>query len=188
MRSFLAAMSALSLLVVVPAAGAEVTQSQSIDTISVVGIGRVPISPTANAVEADDTYHQAMVQAVGDGLFKARMLATAGGGRVGALEAISENGRRSIECKNGAGESSGSYKGAEPDSGTALAPTIAVEPAAPPKPVVVRVTKKHKPKAKTHGRVRRRRHGPLARKAENGPFTCEISSELSLVYALEVHG
>jgi hypothetical protein len=188
MKGFLAAMSAVSLLVAVPAAGAEVTQSQSVDTISVVGIGRVPISPTANPVEANDAYHQALVQAVGDGLFKARMLATAGGGRVGPLEAISENGRRSIECKNGAGESSGSYKGAEPDSGTASAPTIAVEPAAPPRPVVVTVTKKGKGKSKAHRRIQRSKHGPIARRAENGPFACEISSELQLVYALEVHG
>ena len=192
MKSFLAALFTVSLLVAAPTAGAEVTQLQTIETISVVGIGRVPISPTANPVEANTQYHLALVQAIGDGLAKAQMLAGAAHASVGRIEAISEGSesRRPIECKNAAGESSGPYKGAEPDVGLALPPTIAVQPAASPKPVVVTVTKKHKAKRKAHRRIQRRRHGPVARKAqtEGGPVTCEVSSEVSLVYALEVHG
>lgn len=191
MKCSFAALLAVSLLVAAPTAGAEVTQSQSVDTVSVAGVGRVPISPTANPVEANTAYHAALVQAVGDGLFKARMLAETSGAKVGPIEAISEAGRRSIECKNAAGESTGTYKGAEPDSGTALAPTIAVQPAAPPRPVRVSVTTKHKAgkgKGKSHRRIKRRSHGPLARKAEAGPVSCEITSEVSLVYNLEVRG
>ena len=192
MKGFLtasfAATFAVSLLVAAPTADAEVTQVQTIETIGVVGIGRVPISQTANPVEADTQYHLALVQAIGDGLAKAQMLAGAAHARVGRIEAISEgsNGRRPVECKNGAGESSGSYKGAEPDVGLALPPTIAVQPAAPPKPVVVTVSKKPKGKGKAHRRIQRRRHGPVARKAqtEGGPITCEVTSEVSLVYAL----
>ncbi|HTQ69445.1 MAG TPA: hypothetical protein VMI13_12205 [Solirubrobacteraceae bacterium] len=195
MKGFLtasfAASFAVALLVAAPTASAEVTQVQSIDTISVVGIGRVPISQTANPVEANTQYHLALVQAIGDGLAKAQMLAGAAHAGVGPIEAISEGGRKSIECKNAAGENTGSYKGAEPDSGVALPPTIAVQPAAPPRAVVVAVGRKHKTgkgKRKTHGRIGRRRHRVVARKAENGPVTCEITSELSLVYSLQVHG
>ncbi len=191
MKSFLTAAVAVSLLVAAPAAGAEVTQSQSIDTVSVVGIGRVPISPTANPVEADTAYHAAMVQAVGDGLLKAQMVAGAAGAKVGPIEAISEAGRQEIECKNAAGESGrGDYKGSEPDSGTAGPPTIAVEPTAAPRAVVVAVSQKPKTgkkKGKSHRRIKRKHHAPIAREAaEGGPVSCEISSELTLIYALEV--
>jgi Protein of unknown function (DUF541) len=189
-KSFLTAALAVSLLVAAPAAYAEVTQTESIDTVSVVGIGRVPISPTANPVEADTTYHAAMVQAVGDGLLKAQMIAGAAGAKVGPVEAISEGGRDFIECKNAAGETGrGGYKGAEPDSGTAIPPTIAVEPAAPPRAIVVGVSvkpKTGKKKGKAHRRLQRKRHGPLAREAAEGVVSCEIGSELSIIYDLEV--
>ena len=151
----------------------------------------MPISPTANPVEANNDYHQALVQAVGDGLLKAQMVAAASGAHVGPIEAISEAGNRRIECKNAAGEHEGGiYKGAEPDAGVAEAPTIAVQPGAPPKAVVVTVTKKPKAKAKgkAHRRIQRKRHGPIARKAEAIPASCEITAELSLIYDLAVRG
>lgn len=140
-KSFLTAALAVSLLFAAPAAYADVAQTQSIDTISVVGIGRALITPTANQIEANTAYHDAMVQAVADGLLKAQVVAGAAGAKAGPIEAISEGGKDGIECKNAAGEGGrGGYKGVEPDSGTAMPPTIAVEPTAAPRPVVVAVS------------------------------------------------
>jgi hypothetical protein len=169
------------MLVGAPTAGAEVIQT--VDTISVVGIGRVAISPSANAVEADSVYHQALTQAAGDGLAKARLLAGATGARVGAVEAISERGAKSVQCKDSAGESA-TYKGSEPDAGVAEAPTIAVKPTIPPRPAIpARAPAK---KRKTRKGTERKARRIIAHKAENTAATCELSTEVSLIYGLEV--
>ena len=189
MRTCLACLFAVSMLVVAPAAGAE--EVQSVNTVSVVGIGYAPIAPTANRTEADGAYGQALINAVGEGLSKAQALAGATGAKVGPIEAISESGKhREIQCKNAAGESA-PYKGTEPDSGAAGPPTIAVEPALPVRVVAPVVAKsiapkhaKHK-KKKKHERIEHKTRRVIAKKAENVATTCEVASEVTLIYGLE---
>jgi hypothetical protein len=193
MRSLFAALFAVSLLVAAPAAGADVTQSETVETVSVVGIGHAPLPPAAGPAEADAAYRQSLVQAVADGLLKAQALAGATGAKVGPIEGISEKGTTGgHNCKNAAGESA-PYTGAEPDAGSAGPPIIAVEPTVPrvavgSAPATKRPTptKKHKHKHKAHKRIERRAHRVTARKAENTAVSCEISSEVSLIYNLEV--
>jgi len=180
MKRSVAALVFVSFLLAAPAAGAEVIQT--VDTISVVGIGRVVISPVAAAPEADSVYHQALSQAVGDGLAKARLLAEATGAKVGPVEAISERGDKEIECKTATGEFA-SYKGAKPDSGSAEAPTLAVKPAIAAQPPKRAPSKKKKPRRPTTKRAFRR---VVARVAENVPASCELSTEVSLIYDLEL--
>jgi hypothetical protein len=167
-----------TLLVAAPWAGAEVIQT--VQTVSVVGIGRVVMPVAADPAEADTVYHQALVQAVGDGLTKARLLTEATGAKVGPIEAISERGRE-IECKTATGESA-SYKGAKPDSGSAEAPTLAVKPTIPPPAAAKRPPTK---KRKTHKPTRRGFHRFIARAAENTAASCELTTEVSLIYELE---
>jgi uncharacterized protein YggE len=173
--------AAAALFVAAPVASAETTRS--VDTVSVVGVGRVPIPVSANVTEANAVYHAALVQAIGDGLVKARLLAEATGAKVGPIEAISEAGRREgYECKDAAGETGFSYKGAEPDTGSAGPPTVAVEPTSPPRPARPVVTKKRK----SHKGVERKTRRVIARKAENTATSCELSTEVDLIYDLEV--
>lgn len=178
MKGWGACLFVAALLVAAPEARAEVIQT--VDTVSVVGIGRVPVPVSATAPEADAAYHSSLTQAVGDGLLKARLLAEATGAKVGPIEAISEHGFRNVECKDAAGESA-SYKGVFPDAGSAEAPTLAVKPTVPPQPA-----KKPAPtkKRKTRKGTERKRRTFLARAAENTATSCELSTEVSLIYNL----
>ena len=182
MKAYVACLSVAALLVAAPAAGAE--EIQTVETVSVVGIGRVPIAPSATIAEADNVYHAALVQAAADGLLKARLLAEASGARVGGIEAISERGNKNVECKTAAGESA-SYKGAPPDSGSAEAPIVAVKPSAPPRPAAAPKPAHHVKKRKTRKGIRRKPHRVIARTAENTAASCELSTEVSLIYGLD---
>lgn len=154
-------------------AGAETITT--VHTVSVVGIGRVPISLTANPVEANDAYHQALAQAVGDGALKASTVAAGAHARLGSIEAISESGS-TITCKNAEHES-GFYKGAEPDSGSAQGALVGVALAIPAKAPA-------KKKGATHKKTRRHRR-LLAHKAElSPPPTCELTAQIDLIYGL----
>lgn len=187
MKAWLATLPVALLLYAPAPAGAE--QLQSVNTINVVGVGFGAIPVKAAAAEADLAYHAALIQAVNDGALKAKLLAEAATMKLGPLAAISEDGRGVVICKNAAGEYIGnSYEGVEADSGTALAPTIAVEPAATPAPTVVTVTRPPAPKPAR----KKRRKGPrrayrrfLATKASTGPAaTCELQAEVQMVYDL----
>ena len=104
-----------------------------------------------------------------DGLLKARMLAGATGAKVGAIEAISERGSKNIVCKNSAGKSA-PYAGAEPDAGSAEAPTVAVKLTAAPtaaKPAHTKKRKTRKATRKTRKATKRKTRRVIARKAEN---------------------
>jgi len=190
MKTCLACLFAVSMLVAAPAAGAE--EVRSVNTISVVGVGYAPIPPTASRAEAEVDYGSALINAVVNGFTKAEALAKATEAKVGPIEAVSENGRRAaVQCKNALGESA-PYKGAEPDSGTAGAPTIAVEPALPVRvvaPVAAKkVTKPSPRKKKKHRRIEHKTRRVIAKKAETGEniaTSCELSSEVLLIYGLE---
>jgi hypothetical protein len=180
MKLWIAGVLVVGLLVAAPEAGAEVAQTQTVYTVSVVGVGHLPMPVTATAAEADSVYHQTLIQAVADGLLKARLLAAATSANVVAIEAISEDGNH-LECKGAAGETA-PYKGAEPDSGSAVLPLVAVEPTLPPtsaKPAHHKARKSPKHTARKTRRV-------IARKAENAATSCELTSEVALIYSLDV--
>lgn len=124
-----------------------------------------------------------MVQAAADGLVKAKLLAEASGAKVGPIEAISERGNKDMECKNAAGESA-PYKGVAPDSGTAESPTLAVRPAVAPVPPKAPKPAPSKKKKKKRKATERRADRVIARMAENVAVSCELTTEVSLIYNL----
>lgn len=169
-----------------PAAGAEPTPTPTpvlLNTVNVEGVGRVPISQTANAVEANTQYHAALLQAVADGALKAQSLAGQTGARLGAIAAISENGG-AVTCRSPEGRESGAYTGVEPDFGTGQAPLVAVGLQSGVQPRVVTVQAKPKPKRrKTRKAKERAARKTTASKAD--VVTCEVASDVSLIYRLE---
>ncbi len=114
----------------------------------------MPIALTANAVEANTVYHQALAQAVDDGVLKAGILATQAHAKLGPVEAISE-GHVSTTCKNAAGEY-GSYKGAEPDNGNVEGPVVAL--ALPTAPALPAQPSKAKKPGGSHKKTRMASH------------------------------
>lgn len=150
----------------------------TLNTVSVSGVGRVPISQTANAVEANDTYHQALVQAVDDGRLKAGLLATEAGARLASIDAISE-GTEDVSCKEPGGEEfrgEGLYKGAEPDVGSVQQPVVGL--GAPGVPLRRPVPPRPKKKPKKRTRLISRAHAASV-------VTCELNAHLTVVYGLE---
>jgi hypothetical protein len=183
MKVWVACLLVVGMLVAAPEAGAEVTQTQTVDTVGVVGVGRLPMPVSATPAEADSVYHQSLVQAVADGLLKAQLLAAATGAKVGPIEAIGEDGKH-IECKDSVGEVA-TYKGAEPDFGSAVSPIVAVEPTVPPKPATPAKPAHHKAR-KSRTEIARKTRKIIAKKAENAATSCELTTEVALIYNLEV--
>jgi len=180
MKVWLAGLLVVGMLMAAPEAGAEVAQIQTVNTVSVVGVGHLPLPVAATAAEAASVYHQALVQAVADGLLKARLLAAATSATVVSIAAISEDGKH-LECKNAAGETA-PYKGAEPDSGSAVLPIVAVEPTLPAKSA----KPAHHKARKSRKQIARKTRRIIAKKAENAAVSCELTSEVALIYDLEV--
>jgi len=178
MKRWGAVLPVFAVLATAPQAAAE--SVRTLHTVSVSGIGRVPIPLTANVVEANTVYHQALAQAVGDGALKAGILTGQAHAKLGPLEAVSE-GPASTLCKNTAGER-GSYKGAEPDNGRVEGPVVALALAQASAPAA-----SHKKKPATSHKKKLRRHRRiLARKAElSPPPTCELTAEITLIYGIE---
>ena len=152
----------------------------TVNTITVGGVGRVPLPPTANAVEADTAYHQALGQAVSDGLEQAGLLAAPTKQALGPVDAISDNGGQ-VSCKNTAGEAA-RYTGAEPDIGPTGSLVVAVAPTAVA-PIAVPLSRASKPKRKAR-KGRRRRLTARAAEASSAA-TCQVTSEVTLIVALD---
>jgi hypothetical protein len=171
-------------VVVAPEASAEPTTTPVLlNTVNVGGVGRVPISQTANAAEADAAYHQALLQAVSDGALKAQSLAGQTGAKLGAIAAISEDGG-AVSCKSAEGRESGAYTGVEPDFGTGEPPLVAVGVQGGLQPLVVSAPAKPKPKKRKPRKAKERRAlNTTARKAD--AVSCEVTSDVSLIYRLE---
>jgi hypothetical protein len=150
-------------------------------TVSVGGVGVVPIAVKASAAEATSVYREGMAKALVDAQAKAAFLAEKSGVALGAVVSIVEDGG-SIEC-TGAYEEEGSaayarYEGEQPDfgwghdpgvggpSGSAVAPTSSVAPAR---------GVSHRPKAKK----RKNTH-----KASTSTVRCNLTANVSAIYAL----
>jgi hypothetical protein len=138
-------------------------------TVSVQGVATEPIDQHASAAAAVGAYHQGLIDAVGDGLSKAQLLAGKVGASLGPAQTVLEGGGY-ISC---ASESlNGEYEGAQPDFGS---PGTSIS--APGAGSV-------RPLASARRTVRRRkpRRVPAARTASTA--TCSLSTQVSLVYPL----
>jgi hypothetical protein len=151
-------------------ATAEAPTTSVVRTVGVQGVATESISQTASAAAANAAYHQGMMDAVGDGLAKAQLLAGKAGAALGPVQSIVENGGY-ISC---AGEAE--YLGEQPDFGSS---TLAASPGGPipaatrPAPVAAKPLVKHH---KTHKR-------PAAKKANVA--TCTLWAQVSLAYSLD---
>ncbi len=153
----------------------------TVNTVTVGGVGRVPLAPMANAVEADTAYHQALGQAASDAIEQAGLLVAPTKQALGPVDAISDNGGE-VTCKNTAGESA-RYTGAEADIGPTGSLVVAVAPTAVARAIVPLTPAKAPAKRKTR---KGRRHRVIARKAEaSTAANCQVTSEVTVIVALE---
>jgi len=166
-----AALTAASMLGV--ASGEGPTTSPPLRTVSVEGVAHEAIDQQASSATATAVYHQAMGDAVADGLGKAQLLAGKTGATVGIVQSISE-GNGYIRCTSASSTEGAEYEGGEPDfgsgaviySGAASAPAGAAVPLTP-KPAL----RKRKPRKRA------------AVKAASGT-PCALYTQVSVTYQL----
>jgi hypothetical protein len=141
--------------------------------VSVQGVAAEPLAQNASAQSATAVYHQAMSEAVADGLAKAQLLAGKAAATLGEVQSVTEDGG-AIQC---AGETQ--YEGEAADFGspgtddTSVGFNTASRAAAPAGNAV-----SGKPPS-AHAK-HRKRHA-----AKKSSVTgCTLSAEVSLTYAL----
>jgi hypothetical protein len=151
-------------------------------TVSVGGVGVVPIAVKASAAEATSVYREGMAKALVDAQAKAAFLAEKSGVALGAVVSMVEDGG-SIEC-TGAYEEEGSaayarYEGEQPDFGWGHDPGVLVGPSgsavAPTSSVAPARGVSHRPKAKKRKK---------AHKASTSTVRCNLTANVSAIYAL----
>lgn len=145
---------------------AEAPAPTPVRTVSVVGVGSVPIGQADDAASATAVYRQGMAAAVADGQSKAEFLTGKVSATIGAVQSIGE-GAGSISCTASEGSEYAEYEGEQPDFGSdAQGPVYAA-------PQAAHVTK---PRSK----VKAKR--PTAKKASAG--SCKLTARVSLVYSI----
>jgi hypothetical protein len=139
-------------------------------TVSVQGVATEPIDQHASGANAIAAYHQGLIDAVGDGLSKAQLLAAKVGASLGPAQTVVENGGY-ISCVSESGNAE--YEGAQPDFGS---PGISIS--APGAGTARPLGSVRRPS------VRRRKphRTPAAKTAATA--TCALSTQVSLVYPL----
>jgi hypothetical protein len=164
-----AGLAAAGLLGVASAEGPTTTTTPQ-RTVSVQGVATEPIDQHASAAAAVGAYHQGLIDAVGDGLSKAQLLAGKVGASLGPAQTVVEDGGY-ISCAGEFGNAE--YEGAQPDFGS---PGVSISAthvgAARP------LGSARKPSA----RRRKLRRAPAAKTATTA--TCALSTQVSLVYPL----
>jgi hypothetical protein len=177
LTAVLAAVAALVIANMIGTAVAEAPTTTTLRTVSVEGIGTQPIAQNADAATATGVYRQAMAAAVVDGQSKAEFLTGKVGATLGAAQTVTEDGG-GIECSSGGEEGWESYKGEEPDFGSArnagqvLSSTAAPPAASSPSSAVKRTS------AKRHRKHKR----PVAKKATAAG--CKLTAQVSLAYLM----
>ncbi|HST34660.1 MAG TPA: hypothetical protein VLJ80_14195 [Solirubrobacteraceae bacterium] len=177
LTAVLAAVAALVIANMIGTAVAEAPTTTTLRTVSVEGIGTQPIAQNADAATATGVYRQAMAAAVLDGQSKAEFLTGKVGATLGAAQTVTEDGG-GIECSSGGEEGWESYKGEEPDFGSArnagqvLSSTAAPPAASSPSSAVKRTS------AKRHRKHKR----PVAKKATAAG--CKLTAQVSLAYIM----
>jgi hypothetical protein len=143
-------------------------------TLSVQGVGTLPIGARDDAPTATATYREGAAKALADAQTKASFLASKAGVTITAVQSLAEEGGY-IECSSPTSEYA-DYEGAQPDFGYASVPSLvsvagAAAPAgqsAPSRQV------SHRPKVK--------KKRPAAKKAS--ATSCNLTAQVSVVYAL----
>jgi hypothetical protein len=144
-------------------------------TISVQGVGTVPIGARDDAATATATYREGAAKALADAQAKASFLAGRAGVTITAVQSLAEDGGY-IECSSPTSEYA-SYEGQQPDFGFASAPSvIAGAGAAAPSAGL-----KASPQVSHRPRVKHKKH-PAAKKA--AATSCNLTAQVSVVYAL----
>jgi len=105
-----AGLTAASMLGV--ASGEAPTSSTPLRTVSVEGVAHETMDQQASAATATAVYHQAMSDAVADGLGKAQLLAGKAGATVGIVQSISE-GNGYIRCTSASSTEGAEYEGGD---------------------------------------------------------------------------
>ncbi len=152
-------------------------------TVSVEGVGTVPIGISDNESQATAVYREGMAKALADAQAKAAFLGEKAGGSVGAAVSIVEDGG-SIECTGGY-EQEGSfaearYSGEQPDFGWGHDPGAVGENSVQGAPAGVFAEKSvsHRPAPKR----RKKRH--TAKKAATSTASCNLTASVAVIYAL----
>ena len=140
-------------------------------SVSVEGVGTVPIGNGDTAAQATAVYREGMAKALADAQVKAAFLAEKAGGSVGAALNIVEDGGY-IEC-SAPGSEYFDYEGEQPDFGYGRSLSVAASPENALSKSAPAPTVSHRPKLK-----RRRR----ARKAS--VVRCSLTADVSVVYGL----
>lgn len=140
-------------------------------TVSVQGVGVVPIGIADTAAQADAVYREGIAKALADAQSKAAFIAAQAGGSAGAAVSITEDGGY-IEC-SAPGSEYLNYEGEQPDFGYGRTPTLAAAPVGNAKDVASAPTVSHRPKVK---------HRRKAKKATAAH--CNLSANVSVIYGL----
>jgi hypothetical protein len=153
------------------------TGSASARTLSVEGVGTLPVGSHDSAVAATAVYREGMAKALVDGQSKAAFLAEKSGAALGAVISIVEGGGY-IECTGNDTEYV-EYEGEQPDFGQGVQPpsvsTAAPEAATTPSKEESASRVSHRPK---------RKHNDSVAKKASAAAGCSLTADVSLVYAI----
>jgi hypothetical protein len=163
-----AGLAAAGLLGVASAEGP--TTNPQLRTVSVQGVATEPVDQHASGGAAIAAYHQGLIDAVGDGLGKAQVLAGKVGASLGPAQTVVEEGGY-ISCASESGNAE--YEGAQPDFGSPGV-SISTQGAGTARPL----GSVRRPSV----RRRKLRRTPAAKTAAT--VTCALSTQVSLVYPL----
>ncbi len=170
-----AVVAALAIGLLGVASGEGPAGSTATRTVSVEGIGVVPIGTSDTAAQATVVYREAMAKALADGQAKAAFLAEKAGVALGAVTSMVEDGG-SIECTSLDGREYEGYEGEQPDFGYGRSPVAAAAPVANSLAKGTQApTVSHRPKVRPH------RHAS-ARKASAAK--CNLTASVAAIYAL----
>ncbi|MCW3032423.1 MAG: hypothetical protein QOK19_254 [Solirubrobacteraceae bacterium] len=167
------AAAAIALGMLGVASGEGPAGSTAARSLSVEGVGTVPIGIADTAAQATGVYREGMAKALTDAQAKAAFLAEKSGAPLGAVGSLVEDGGY-IECTGVEGPNYSGYEGEQPDFGYGRAPIAAAAPLGASVKGTSAPTVSHRPK------VKRKRH--TAHKAASA--RCNLTANVSAVYAL----
>lgn len=154
------------------------TGSTSARTLSVEGVGTLPVGSRDTAAAATTVYREGMAKALVDGQSKAAFLAEKSGAALGAVVSIVEGGGY-IEC-TGTDTDYAEYEGEQPDFGQGVQPSTVS--GAAPQAAATSPSKEESSSRVSHRPKRKKKH-PVAKKA-SAAASCTLTANVSLVYAI----
>jgi hypothetical protein len=155
------------------------TGSTSARTLSVEGVGTLPVGSRDSAAAATAAYREGMAKALVDGQSKAAFLAEKSGAALGAVVSIVEGGGY-IEC-TGTSTEYAEYEGEQPDFGQGSQP-LSVSTAAP-EAAATSPAKEESASRVSHKPKRKHKKHPVAKKSSVAA-SCTLTADVSLVYAI----